>query len=382
MELSEMNLEQVAERIKELDMEVRSAQDLDFVKKAKKEKEELLERKAELEILEQRKQDVYNIANGSGKVIEKRKEVEKMEKRTFGIDTLEYRNAFLKYLQGKELGIEERAAVTASAAIPTTTMEQIVGKLELVPLISAVDVSYIPGNVTYPAENSIADASWVAMATSATDSADTLQAVSLAAYKVVKTVEIGADVAAMSIDAFESWLVARLANKLQKAVDNAIINGSGTNEPTGLLKSGEITNTGTFTRAAIKYKDVCNIIAAIGTEYLSNACFIMPRALFFGEILGMETTTGDRVVVADAQSPAKFNILGFPVIVDDNMEADTIVFGDLKAGYKFNFAKMPTVEADSSVGFRTGSVVYRVMALGDGKVADKKALCVYTRASA
>ena len=159
MELSEMNLEQVAERIKELDMEVRSAQDLDFVKKAKKEKEELLERKAELEILEQRKQDVYNIANGSGKVIEERKEVEKMEKRTFGIDTLEYRNAFLKYLQGKELEIEERAAVTASAAIPTTTMEQIVGKLELVPLISAVDVSYIPGNVTYPAENSIADAS-------------------------------------------------------------------------------------------------------------------------------------------------------------------------------------------------------------------------------
>ena len=87
------------------------------------------------------------------------------------------------------------------------------------------------------------------------------------------------------------------------------------------------------------------------------------------------------MVVADAQSPAKFNVLGFPVIVDDNMAEDTIVFGDFKA-YKFNFAADPTVESDASVGFRSGSVVYRAMALADGKLADKTALCKYTRATA
>ena len=94
-----------------------------------------------------------------------------------------------------------------------------------------------------------------------------------------------------------------------------------------------------------------------------------------------EDTAGNRVVVADAQSPAKFNVLGFPVIVDDNMAEDTIVFGDFKA-YKFNFAADPTVESDASVGFRSGSVVYRAMALADGKLADKTALCKYTRATA
>ena len=108
----------------------------------------------------------------------------------------------------------------------------------------------------------------------------------------------------------------------------------------------------------------------------------MPRALFYGEVLGMEDTSENRVVVADAQAPAKFNILGYPVIVDDNCSADTVIFGDLRECYKFNFAKTPEVMSDDSVGFRTGSTVYRVMALADGKPVNKNAVCVFTRASA
>ena len=72
------------------------------------------------------------------------------EQRTFGVDTPEYRSAWLKNLQGKTLDAEERAAVTASAAIPTQTMNRIIHRLELTPMIAAVDVTYIPGNVTFP----------------------------------------------------------------------------------------------------------------------------------------------------------------------------------------------------------------------------------------
>ena len=107
----------------------------------------------------------------------------------------------------------------------------------------------------------------------------------------------------------------------------------------------------------------------------------MPRALFYGEVLGMETTTGDRVVVGDAQSPAKFNILGYPVIVDDYMAADTVLFGDLSY-YHLNWAKEVEVSADSSVAFRTGSTVYRALALVDGKKTLADAFVKYTRATA
>lgn len=299
----------------------------------------------------------------------------------YGVDSPEYRSAWLSNLQGRALTPEQRTAVSASGAIPTQTMNRIVHTLERSPLLSAVSLTYIPGNVSYPVEGTVNAAGWVAMGTAATDGADAVTTVTLAAYKLIKTVEIGADVSKMSIDAFEDWLVERLSNKLLLAADAGIVTGTGSNQATGILKDGEITQTGTYTKAGITYADLMTIIATIGTQYLPNASFIMPRALFFGKVLGMTDTTGNRVVVADAQAPAKFNILGYPVIVDDNVTAGTIIFGDLRQGYAFNFAAGPEVKRDDSVGFRIGSSCYRVMALCDGKPLDKKALCVFTAAT-
>ncbi len=339
------------------------------------------ERQALIDAGEKRKALLESIKNGEGTVIASLKEEKNMsEQRTFAIDSVEYRNAYLKNLQGKELNAEERAAIVASAAIPTQTMNQIIHKLEESPLIKAIDLSYIPSNIAFPVESAVADASWIAMSTASTDSTATLTEITLGAYKLIKTVEVDADVKAMAIDAFEAWLVSRLANKIMKAVDNAILNGSGTSQPTGLATTLS-SATGTFTKAAMTFKDLMKIIAALPGVYSNNASFVMPRALFYGDVLGMQTTAGERIVVADAQSPAKFNILGYPVILDDNCAADNIYFGDLKA-YKFNFAKAPTVELDNSVGFRIGSTCYRAMALADGKLSDSSAIVRYTRASA
>lgn len=339
------------------------------------------EKDAIVQDAERRRRLREQIAAGGGRVVRTFGE-EGREERTFGVETPEYRSAWLRNLQGLELTVEERAAVTASAAIPTQTMNKIIHRLELTPLIQAVDVTYIPGNVTYPIEKTVNAVSWVEMGTAATDSADAIDAITLGAYKLIKTVEITADVKAMAIDAFEDWLVARLGNKLSVAVCAAIAAGTGSNQATGLTKTGEITNTGTFTNAGMTYKDLMKIIAAVPTQYLPNASFAMPRALFYSDLLGMVDAQNRPIVVADVQSPAKFNILGYPVIVDDNCTADNLLFGDFKEAYKFNFAQAPAVESDKSVAFRSGSTVYRVMALADGKPAEKKAVCLFTRASA
>lgn len=330
---------------------------------------------------ERRRQMLNEIGAGAGRVIRTFAD-DTPEQRTYGVDTPEYRSAWLRNLQGHELTMEERAAVTASAAIPTTTMNKIIARMELTPIIQAVDVTYIPGNVTYPIEKTVNGVSWVDMGTAATDSADALDAITLGAYKLIKTVEITADVMAMGIDAFEAWLVARLGNKMSVAVAAAIAAGTGSNQATGLTKSGEITQTGTYTKAGMTYKDLMTILATLPTQYMANAKFAMPRAVFYSDLLGMTDSNGKPVVVADVQSPAKFNILGYPVILEDSFPKDNIVFGDLFEGYKFNFAMSPTVESDKSVAFRTGSTVYRVMALADGKPADKKGLCLFTRAGA
>ena len=373
-------LEEIEARLALIPSEI-DADGADIDALAKETDDLIAERQTLLNEIETRKATLAKVASLPEKELTPivDKEIEMEEKRTFAVDSAEYRTAWLKKLMGKELEVEERDAVTASAAIPTETMNMIVGKLELNPIIKAVDVSYIPGNVTFPAEDTVNEANWVEMATAATDSADALKAITLGAYKLIKTVSITADVQAMAIPAFEQWLVARLANKIEKAVDAAILTGNGTNKATGILTT-LTTADGTWASTGLVWKDVATIIGKLKSEYRSDASFVMDSNLFFGSIVGMVDNNKQPVVkLADAEGPAAYRLVGFPVIVDDNCTSDNILFGDLKA-YKFNFASAPEVKSDDSVEFRTGNRVYRAMALADGKLADTNAIVRYKKA--
>ena len=376
MNLTELNVEQLENRQAEIaGMDTEGATTEELEERAS----ELEAIKAELEAraaaAAKAEEERQKVAEGHDPVMKEFKTEER--KMNYEVNSPEFREAFLKNLQGKELTAEERTAVTASAAIPTQTMNQIVHTLELNPLIAAVDFTQIPGNVTYPAENSINEASWVAMGDASTDSADTLQAVNLYAYKLIKTVEIGADVEAMSVDAFESWLVARLANKIEKALDSAILNGGGADSSmaTG-IKVTKSAQDGTFTRAGITWKQLTEIMGKLAPQYHANASFVMSPTLFFGKVLGMVDSQNNRVVVNDPQEPRKYNILGFPAIIDGNAGTEELYFGDLKA-YKLNLAKGVEVRKSEEAAFRTGSAVYRAMCLADGKLADASAIVRY-----
>lgn len=293
------------------------------------------------------------------------------------IRSTEYRDAFLLSLANRATP-EQRAAVSAAAAIPTITLNKIYEKVEqnsvLFPHISK---SYLPGNVVLPVENAKNDASWVAMGTAATDSADSFASVSLAMYKLIKTVEITADNLSASIDAFESFIVNALAKKIARAADVAICTGDGVGKATGLLAAGVITNTGTYTKAKMVFADLVTQIGDLGAEYRKNAKFVMPSAVFFSDVVPALQTAG---IGIDAQLGLKYQILGHEVILDDNMTADSIVFGDLSY-YHWNFAKDVEIARDDSVGFRTGSAVYRAFCLADGKVVNAAAFNHYTRAA-
>lgn len=329
---------------------------------------------------QKRQQLRENIAAGvvTGETIETVKEENTMENRTYAIDSAEYREAYLMNLQGKELNAEQRAAVTGAAAVPTQTLNQIFRYLEESPILSRVDMTHIPGNVVLPVESNVAAAAWVAVGAASTDSTDAITSISLGAHKLIKTLEITADLEAMAVSAFEAWIVAKLGEKMEAALDNAVFNGTGAGQPTGILTT--VASTGTYTKAKAKYSDLVNIIAALPSGPAKHAVFAMPRKLFFSDVIGIEDQQGQPVVHADVESPAKYNILGYPVVLDDNIPADNILFGDFKA-YKLNLAKAPVISSDDSVAFRTGSRVYRAMALADGKLAMANAFVRYTRAS-
>ena len=291
--------------------------------------------------------------------------IEEERKMSFEVNTPEYRDLFLRNLQGKELNAEERAALShGDYAIPQETANKIWGKLELYPILNAIDVMHIPGTVVLPVEGTVNNAAVVAMGNAATDSADALAKVNLGIYKIIKTIEITADVAAMAVPAFEDWLVDRLANKLFRKIADLVIVGTGTGELTGLAAITAMTTD--YTSTGVTYDDLLAIVAELPSEYLPNASFVMSRQNFWQGVKALNSSSDVRVVNTDVGSPAAYNVLGFPVIIDDNASTD-IYFGDLKEGYVLNFGKDVAVDRDESVGFRTGSTVFRGMALCDGK---------------
>lgn len=323
------------------------------------------------------------IANGEqpAEKIKEFKEVEKMEERTFAPDTVEYRDAYMKQLMGKPMSIEERTALSVAAnVIPTETLNRIYGKLEENPLINAVDVLHIPGYVSIPVATTVNDAAWTAMGTAAIDSADVIGTVALTAKKLIKTIEITADVAAMSIPAFASWLANKLAQKMEKAICAAIVNGGGTTDPTGVGQCGITKYSAGLTGPTLA--TLSAFMGTLGSAYQASASWVMSAKTFFTLIQPLASDVngvlvqdgigyrllGHQVIFSDACDSCKFKSGS----TADSANCDHIIFGDFKQ-YVFNFGEGIAIEADSSVAFRTGSVVYRGMALADGAPVDKDA---------
>lgn len=315
---------------------------------------------------------------------EKRGVVKMGENKIYGVETPEYRNAFMKDLMGIKLDeVEVRALTSASdsagAAIPVQTMNMVIEKLEQTSaLYNLVSVSFIPGGVRFAVADAKNDASWKTEGSDGTPTDDTVKEVVLGGHELIKLVEITAKVKAMTIPAFEAYIVNELAKKMAIAIENAILNGTGNGQPKGILATGVVTNAVQYTKAGMTYKELLTILASLPTMYHSGATFVCPRALFFADILGMETASGEKVVVVDAQSPAKFNVLGYPVVIADRMPVDTILFGDLSY-YKFNFAQGIEIGYDDSVGFKSGKRVYRGLAVADGQLALDESFVKATR---
>lgn len=382
-ELSEMDLEAVNARLAADEVEVRESEDLDLIKEKTEQKEMLLERKSELEDLEKRTAAAAEIAEAAVETntIE-RKEPETMEERVFTPDTVEYRDAYMKSLMGKAMSLEERTALTVAAnVIPTETLNKIYGKLEDADLIKEVDVLHIPGYVSIPVATTVNDAAWTAMGTAATDSADVIGTVALTARKLIKTIEITADIQAMSIPAFQNWLVNKLASKMEVAICAAIVNGAGSsgNAPTGVGQAGITASTGI---AGVTIAKLSAFMGGLKSAYHRNAIWVMSASTFFTLIQPLGTDAnglfvqdgigyrllGHRVVFSDACDSCKFKSGS----TAEASNANHIIFGDFK-NYVFNFGEGIAIEADSSVAFRSGSTVYRGMALCDGAVADMDA---------
>lgn len=257
-----------------------------------------------------------NIANGintgttQANVIEPPQEGEQRNDDMY--NSVEYRKAFMKYVtRGTQIPAEFRASTTNTttddigALVPPVTLNKIIEKLEaygmILPLVNRT--AYKTG-LTIPVASVKPTASWVAEGATSTLQKENLDAsITFGHYKLRCAVSVSLEVENMALSAFEARLVSSISEAMAKAIEQAIISGTGTGQPTGILKD---TAAGTsITVKSIDYKTLVSAEAALPMEYENNAVWVMSKKTFM-EFVGMVDTAGQPIARTD------FGISGAP----------------------------------------------------------------------
>lgn len=218
---------------------------------------------ADTQEIEQRNLDTKEL-----KVIKEEKEME--EKRKFTIADKEYRSAWAKKLMGlkdeKFTEDEKRAlgdAVTTTATtfvastesvqginngglfIPTSVREDLMEIIEKnSPIFRDVRKLQVAGNIDLPYLFDSDDAEWYVELTDTKNEGQEYRSLQLTGWELAKDIVITWKLEAMAVESFISFLLEELANKMGKALINAVIYGDGANKPTGITKGLTTVKTG------------------------------------------------------------------------------------------------------------------------------------------
>ena len=326
------------------------------------------EKKSLMASAEKRKATLERIAKGESKVVEEGKEKEETMEEKNVFETAEYRSAFFKKLQKKELNEKEMRAYAqagTNGVLPVSTADEIIKKLtQYAKMLNEITLLHVPGLVKFAVEGTKTSGALHTENEAITGDSDTLVTVTLAGYEITKLIQVSASVEKMSIDAFEAWLVDMIVEMIGDKIEDLIFNGTGSNQPKGIDAITWTNGTNAINiakNAAITADNVRALIALLPGGYDNGAKFFMRKATLFNRIMGLQDNAKHDLV---REVNGEFYIYGYPVRLSDKAPADEIILGNAKK-YVANLAENITVKTDFDID--TNSNKYLGCAIFDGK---------------
>lgn len=308
-----------------------------------------------------------------------------MEARTIDVSAMEYRAAWLKNIRGIELNdVEKRALTTAAASagsvVPTSTVNKIIEKVkEFCPILNKIELLHVVGSVTIPAEGTTADAQKHEEGKTIAADADTLVKVTLAGYEITKLVTVSKSVVTMSIDAFENWLVNKIARKVADKIGALIFNGTGTGEAQGVnaITWSDANAVTVGATAALTEANVTKVVSLMKAGYFAGAEWYMSSSTFFADFHPLMNTGKNNVVT---ETNGVYRIMGKAVNFDERIAAHEAILGDFFRGYIGNMAE--DVNVTSQFVTRENAFDFLGCAIFDGKVQAVEAFVKISKAKA
>jgi len=373
-------LHQIEERSGEIHTAVETAEH-DELEKLSAEITEMEERKAALLAekaeLEAKEEEARSFDESKATEIELPKAVmpEQEERKMFDVNTVEYRNAWVKRLIGREMNEEERAALgAAGAVIPTMTVNAVWDKLvKPAELLGKVDVSQFPTYVRFPRATTNNAATSQAVGGTITESSDVVGYIDLVPNEYVKLLTVGADIDHMAVEAVHDWIVDNLVSNIRYAINKDILVGTGTNSLKGITTS--VAADATALPATVTKASILKIMAALGGNYQEGAVWIMTPKMFFEDIMSL-TALNDYVI----QNGFGYKLFGHDVILMSEAlvsTKETIFYGDPKA-YKVNIFKALEVKQFETA--TSTNLQFRGATMADGELLDTNAFVRFAQA--
>ena len=314
-------------------------------------------------------------------------------------DTKEYRTAFMNYVcRGVEIPAEVRATTTtsdASAAIPTTIMTEIIQKMDAYGNIwNKVRKINVQGGVEIPILSIKPAAQWITETQASSDKKiQTNTKITFSYYglecKVAQTILVNV----VSLTMFENLFSTLVVEAMIRALEEAIINGSGVGQPTGITVDSRVPAANVITMTEAQFTKWAEwkkrVFAKMAKAYRSGV-FIMSQATFDAYIDGMVDTVGQPIGrvnygITDGET---YRFGGKTVETVENTlvkDFDTAEAGDVVA----IFANLNDYVVNTNMQITTtrwidndaNEIKNKAMMICDGKLADPNGILIIKKAA-
>lgn len=349
-----MNLEEFNKKVSEL-----KAEGLKLAKEGKIEEADA--KKVEIEALEanfQKEKDAVaeiNAINKEPVVMAEVKNESKLGEENkemdmkFDASSVEYRNAFLKKISGRQdemTKLENEAFVHTTQntpnVLPTTMVNAIWDLVSKNHVIVGDVTTYRTSTILELVVHTAIEAGAAAVKAEGVandDEQNTFAKVTLSGKDFVKSVELSYAEAKMSIDALEQYLIQEIASNIGEAIANDMVS---------TIESG-IDDDNKFNAATSGTLTFADVTKAFGLlKRANNPVVYCTRKTLYNYVVGMTNSAGQLIYQADANEGANGHLLGAQVKIEDSVADGKLLIGDPKAVVN-NVIQDVLVETDKDI---------------------------------
>lgn len=303
-------------------------------------------------------------------------------------DSVDYRKAFMNYvtngvsIPSEFLNSDANTKTTdVGVMIPSTVLEKIVEKLEatgmILPLVTRTSIK---GGVTVPTSTVKPTATWVAEGVGSNKQKKTTGTITFAYHKLRCAVAVSFETDLMALSVFETTLINNVVEAMTKALEQAIISGTGVGQPKGILT--EMPNEGQALKAStLSYDLLIEAEAALPLEYEAGAAYCMTKKTFMA-FQAIKDSVGQpiaRINYGIGGKPER-TLLGRPVVLCNYLDSFSATLEASKVfAFLFNF-KDYVLNTNYNMGIKkyedneTDDLVTKAIMIADGKVLVKDSL--------